>query len=384
MAGYLWRDRRRRVRRVVGLLIVAVAAVLVGTWPIDGGRRALHLLIGQRPETLAGGADEGASPVAEKELALRPLASPTASQPGETAVEAQPSTPPAQPITEEQAQIPTSEPALPVEIAGAMGRVVSPVTQPAPETEGVHTAARLFKEGLELRGRDRLIEGRTKLNQALHGGLTAAEVREARAALAELADRTVFSRGIEEGESLARWHLVTSGDTLGRIAKNANVSETLLARINGLKNKHFLREGTRLKVIEGPFHASIDKREHEMHLYLQNIYVKTLRVALGQNGGTPTGLWKVANHLENPSWIDPTGKEYHPDNPENPLGEYWIGLVGIDGAAVGQVGFGIHGTIEPETIGQDVSLGCVRLTPEDIALVYSLLEPGLSYVVIYE
>ena len=75
-------------------------------------------------------------------------------------------------------------------------------------------------------------------------------------------------------------------------------------------------------------------------------------------------------------------RRYHSDDPTNPIGEYWIGLEGIEGDAAGAVGYGIHGTNEPQTIGQDVSLGCVRLGPEDIAFVYKVLLPGASMVTI--
>jgi len=154
--------------------------------------------------------------------------------------------------------------------------------------------------------------------------------------------------------------------------------------INNIPNKNLIRVGMRLKVIHGPFHASIDKSKHLLHLYLQNVYLKSFPVALGTNGSTPTGRWRVDNHQVNPEWVNPrTHKRWHADDPDNPIGEYWIGLEGIEGAAVGQIGYGIHGTIEPETIGQNVSMGCVRLADKDIELIFKLLLPGHSRVTIY-
>ena len=54
------------------------------------------------------------------------------------------------------------------------------------------------------------------------------------------------------------------------------------------------------------------------------------------------------------------------------------------GSLVHHPQLGIHGTIEPETIGKDVSMGCIRMLPDDVALAYKLLLPGQSYVFIID
>ena len=54
----------------------------------------------------------------------------------------------------------------------------------------------------------------------------------------------------------------------------------------------------------------------------------------------------------------------------------------MEGEAVGHSGYGIHGTIEPESIGKAVSLGCIRMHNEDVAFVYKLMMPGKSTVTI--
>ena len=64
------------------------------------------------------------------------------------------------------------------------------------------------------------------------------------------------------------------------------------------------------------------------------------------------------------------------------MGERWIGLEGVKGNAVGREGYGIHGTIEPESIGKAVSMGCVRMLNEDVAFLYDLMLPGRSTVTI--
>ena len=55
-------------------------------------------------------------------------------------------------------------------------------------------------------------------------------------------------------------------------------------------------------------------------------------------------------------------------------------LKGIEGDAVGKESYGIHGTIEPDSIGKNMSMGCIRLASDDINLLYDLLIEGKSQV----
>ena len=61
-----------------------------------------------------------------------------------------------------------------------------------------------------------------------------------------------------------------------------------------------------------------------------------------------------------------------PDDPENPLGEYWLGL----GDHIG-----IHGTNDPSTIGRAASRGCIHLGDSEIEEVFSLLSTGSKVLI---
>lgn len=46
--------------------------------------------------------------------------------------------------------------------------------------------------------------------------------------------------------------------------------------------------------------------------------------------------------------------------------------------------YGIHGTIDPNSIGKQSSMGCIRLRADDIAMVYDMMVEGKSTVVVKE
>lgn len=239
--------------------------------------------------------------------------------------------------------------------------------------------------GLQAHGEGDLLAARNLLAGAVGAGLPEAEESAVRAALVDIARRTVFSPERFEGDPLVDLHVVQAGEVLARIARSYKVTADLLAYINGIPNKNLIRFGQRLKVVHGPFNAVIRKDRHQCLVFLQDTLVAEYPVGLGEYGRTPTGEWIAGDKLRNPTYYPPAsrgGDIIAADDPQNPLGEYWIGLKGVSGEALGQIGYGIHGTIEPETIGQNVSLGCVRLLPDDVGMLFKLLTADHSRVVI--
>ena len=164
-----------------------------------------------------------------------------------------------------------------------------------------------------------------------------------------------------------------------------------IQRLNGISDPRRVQAGRTLKIVRGPFHAVVDKSEFVMEIYLGSpgeagsLYVAGFPVGLGADDSTPTGTWSVETHkkIKNPTYFSPRGEGViEADDPENPLGEFWIGLTGIDGQAVGKESYGIHGTIEPDSIGKQASMGCIRMAKDDIALVFELLVEGKSTVIV--
>ena len=229
----------------------------------------------------------------------------------------------------------------------------------------------------------KIIEARDRLNELLPLA-QGQELVFIKGKLAELSDKWLFSKLVYPEDKLTSSYKVATGDMLSTIGKRHNVPYEILMQINNMAKPEALQAGVAIKVINGPFHARVYRSTFTMDLYLQNTYVKSFSVGLGKQGmETPTGRWRVkeGGKLIQPIWTDPvTGKTYHPEDPDYPLGSRWIALEGIEGKAVGKKGFAIHGTKNPEQIGTPGSQGCIRLHNGDAILVYNLMMPGQSLV----
>jgi len=95
--------------------------------------------------------------------------------------------------------------------------------------------------------------------------------------------------------------------------------------------------------------------------------IKVYDVAVGTAvSPSPTGEFQVVQRLENPTYYKP-GVVIGP-GAQNPLGPRWIGL--------NVKGFGIHGTNRPDSIGKNVSHGCIRLRNEDIRDLFARVQVG--------
>lgn len=166
-------------------------------------------------------------------------------------------------------------------------------------------------------------------------------------------------------------HVVQAGDQLRKIASKHHVPWPYLVRLNRIDPKR-LREGQKLKVIDGPFGAVVTLSDFELTLHLGGQYVRSYPCCIGKSNSTPIGKFKVLNKVTSPQYTDPDGKVFSGSDPKNPLGTHWIDLGDS---------YGIHGTIEPDSIGKAESRGCVRLLNADVSEVYDLLETGAEVVI---
>lgn len=256
--------------------------------------------------------------------------------------------------------------------------------EPAPSTTPAAAAQtrKLVESARQQSQSGNPIAARQQLSEAMKTA-AAPDLVELRAELTRLGQDTIFSKRVFRDDPLVEQYVVKSGDVLDAIGKKYDVTGALIARINGISNPNLIRAGQNLKVVKGPFHARVFKGQYRLDVYLQDTFVQSFPVGLGAEDSTPTGTWKIREKLVNPRYFPARGGEIiEPDDPKNPLGERWIALEGVDGAAVGQLRYGIHGTIDPSSIGKSVSMGCIRLHNADVELLYDMLIVGKSTVIV--
>ena len=234
----------------------------------------------------------------------------------------------------------------------------------------------------------KVIAARDKLGSMLKIDMTPEQAEVVKEQISTLSDKWLFHDIVFEGDRFCSKYEVQPGDLLSAVSKRFMVPYGILMRINNISDARSLRAGKGIKVIEGPFNCRISRSQFMMDLYLQDTFVQSFAVGIGRSGmETPTGTWRVRwdGKMISPAWTDPdSGRLYRSSDEDYPLGTRWIGLEGVSGAAEGRTGFALHGTKDPQGLGTATSRGCVRLANDDIELLYDLLMPGVSEVVVGE
>jgi lipoprotein-anchoring transpeptidase ErfK/SrfK len=123
---------------------------------------------------------------------------------------------------------------------------------------------------------------------------------------------------------------------------------------------------------------------NQKYLYLVQAGGRALRygIGVGRPGFEWAGRKTVSMKREWPDWRPPADMlrrrpdlpRYMEGGPDNPLGARALYL--------GSSLYRIHGTNEPDTIGQAVSSGCIRMLNEDVIDLYSRVNVGATVIVI--
>lgn len=127
-------------------------------------------------------------------------------------------------------------------------------------------------------------------------------------------------------------------------------------------------------------HILIDQGERRLYFKRRDGTVDSAPIAVGRNGFfTPTGQFRVTEIRSNPTWYPTPSMKREarqngerlpdavPPGPHNPLGKYFIRF---------KPEYGIHGTNEPNSIGQAISRGCVRMLNDDVGRLVSNVAVG--------
>ena len=109
-------------------------------------------------------------------------------------------------------------------------------------------------------------------------------------------------------------------------------------------------------------------------------------VTVGEEAQSWSGIAKIGNKQEWPGWVPTEGEKkrlgplpnYVEGGPANPMGARGIYLFQGNRDTL----FRIHGTNQPEYIGEAISSGCIRLTNEDVIDLYNRVKVGGVVVVL--
>jgi lipoprotein-anchoring transpeptidase ErfK/SrfK len=163
---------------------------------------------------------------------------------------------------------------------------------------------------------------------------------------------------------------------------NAYPADEVIASDEGATPERLRRAVVAFGTAEAPGTIIIDTGNTTLYYVLGQGRAIRYGVGVGRDGFTWSGVQTISRKAEWPDWHPPhemiARQPYLPrfmaGGPGNPLGARAMYL--------GTSQYRIHGTNDPSTIGKFVSSGCIRLTNEDVADLFSRVDVGTKVVVL--
>ena len=143
----------------------------------------------------------------------------------------------------------------------------------------------------------------------------------------------------------------------------------------------FARQLVFFRSNEAPGTVVIQTAERFLYVVLGNNRALRYGIGVGREGFQWSGMLKVSRKAEWPDWTPPpemiVRQPYLPrfmaGGPGNPMGARAMYL--------GSTVYRIHGTNQPETIGEAISSGCFRLANGDVVDLYSRVGVGAKVII---
>ena len=246
------------------------------------------------------------------------------------------------------------------------GKQISVETTPAQEM----TAKELYHQASSLKQDGDILQAKKAYQKILSDHSDFGDVEKAQKELEDLNMNLIFSNTVDPDKTII--HEVKSGDTLGEIAKKYGTTIELVKKSNHLTSD-VIRIGQKLRVWTGTFNILVDKSQNILILKDGNDVLKVYTVSTGDDNSTPVGEYKIVSRLVDPVWFN-KGIAVPPESPQNVLGSRWLGF--------DLSGYGIHGTVDPDSIGHQVTAGCVRMRNEEVEELYNIIPRGTQVVIV--
>ncbi|MBF0478309.1 MAG: L,D-transpeptidase family protein [Candidatus Omnitrophica bacterium] len=246
-----------------------------------------------------------------------------------------------------------------------------PVVEAASSTTEKNSSARdMYQKAVELQKTGKQEEAKKVYQNIMTEHPDFEQIETVQTSLGSLNVEQIFSKKMIDGKTVE--YEIAPGDSLAKIAKKFGTTMSLVKRSNGMKTDT-VRLGQKLRIWTGKFNILVNKAQNVLMLKEGNEVVKVYRVSTGKENSTPVGTYKIKVKQVNPVWYSKTGV-YPPESPENQLGSRWMGF--------DLESYGIHGTIAPDKIGQQVTAGCVRMANPDVEELYDLVPQGTEVRII--
>jgi lipoprotein-anchoring transpeptidase ErfK/SrfK len=245
----------------------------------------------------------------------------------------------------------------------------SPEIKGEPYQKAAGPTGLLYNEAEKLTEEGKFLEAKKTYEKLLTEYPADNLAKDAKAKLDNLNIKILFSP-IPTEDSI--FYEVKPGDALEKIARNFGTTVELIMKSNNLANA-IIRPKMKLKISNAKYSVLVDKSQNILMLKANDEVLKAYTVSTGANNSTPIGTYKVKNKLVNPTWYK-AAAVVQPGSPENILGSRWIGL--------DIAGYGIHGTTDEATIGQNITAGCVRMKNSDVEELYSIVPTGTEVTII--
>ncbi len=154
-----------------------------------------------------------------------------------------------------------------------------------------------------------------------------------------------------------------------------------MAALFGVRSSPIPREVVAYHAGSAPGTIIVNTSERRLYYVLPGGQAIRYGIGVGRIGFTWAGVTAVSAKREWPGWTPPRQMlRRRPDLPhhmpggmDNPLGARALYL--------GRTLYRIHGSNEPETIGQAVSSGCFRMTNGDVVDLYQRVRVGARVIV---
>jgi lipoprotein-anchoring transpeptidase ErfK/SrfK len=196
-------------------------------------------------------------------------------------------------------------------------------------------------------------------------------------ALAAAGSMPGFAQAAKQTSGKASWFAGTASDN-GVTFKLTNWS---------VIDQRWHKQMVKYKSSEPAGTVVVDTRHHFLYLIMENGTAIRYGVGVGREGFQWFGRANIDRKALWPKWTPPPEmRERQPDlplfvdggAPTNPLSARALYL--YNGKA--DTGYRLHGTLEPGSIGKDVSSGCIRMFPEHVIDLYQRCPLGTAVQVL--